>query len=245
LFVFKRLKKLWQERSPGSYRRYRSRFLNLMNHVYWVGARHYPALFVGSHDPYDTEYWHAQEGYDYPAFARALLDQFRFRRAVDVGCGSGNLLAALAQVDPSLDLLGLDNSPAAVTTATGRRLPIQALDLVSMSRFSPLVARLGRFDAAISLEVAEHLPVWHVGKLLALLTGVSDTVIFSAAQPLQGGIMHLNEQPLGYWIRRFARRGYPLDRGATGSLREQLGALTLPPWYRANILVFRKAPKAN
>jgi hypothetical protein len=64
------------------------------------------------------------------------------------------------------------------------------------------------FDLAACLEVAEPLPHRRSDQLLARLTEAAPAVLFSAAIPGQGGVLHLNEQWPEYWRRRFQDRGY-------------------------------------
>jgi hypothetical protein len=97
--------------------------------------------------------------------------------------------------------------------------------------------RLGAFDVAMSLEVVEHLPAWHSAKLLRLLTACAPVVVFSGAQPLQGGVLHVNERPLAHWVRRFRELGYE-PSPANDAFRAELRRLDLPPWYAANVNVF-------
>ena len=56
-----------------------------------------------------------------------------------------------------------------------------------------------RFDLAICLEVAEHLPVNAADAIVESLTRLAPVVLFSAAIPHQGGVNHINEQWLDYW----------------------------------------------
>src|SRR5262249_48198784 len=65
-----------------------------------------------------------------------------------------------------------------------------------------------RYDIAISLDVAEHLPEKVADRYVGLLCGLSSIVIFSAATPGQGGTDHVNEQPHSYWIEKFSACGY-------------------------------------
>ena len=51
-----------------------------------------------------------------------------------------------------------------------------------------------RFDLALSLEVAEHLPPECGSEFVQTLTDLSSVILFSAAIPFQGGTDHLNEQ---------------------------------------------------
>jgi len=77
---------------------------------------------------------------------------------LDVGCGPGELLLALAQVRPQLRFTGVDLAPQ-VIAANARNLPgmkFQVLDLQD----GPLDQR---FDLVISSEVIEHLSDWRQG----------------------------------------------------------------------------------
>jgi hypothetical protein len=111
---------------------------------------------------------------------------------------------------------------------------------VAPGEFRPVdVARpfeLGRrFDLVQCLEVAEHLPEAASRVLVASLALHGDVVLFSAAPPGQGGAHHINEQPLEYWIERFAEHGlaaYDAVRPAVKDVAE------IHPWYRYNTLLF-------
>jgi hypothetical protein len=90
------------------------------------------------------------------------------------------------------------------------------------------------------LEVGEHLPFWQASKLVKILTGTSQTVIFSAAQPGQGGPLHLNEQPPEYWIRKFSDLKYDFNSELSVKIREKLQEINIPSWYKNNLLVFHR-----
>jgi hypothetical protein len=92
-----------------------------------------------------------------------------------------------------------------------------------------------RFDLALALEVAEHLPPERAEGFISDLLSAAPLVLFSAAVPGQGGEGHVNEQWPQWWAERFARAG----------------ALCLDPyrhvlwqddrvawWYRQNMLLF-------
>lgn len=92
-----------------------------------------------------------------------------------------------------------------------------------------------RFDLAQSLEVGEHLPKVASKTLVESLTRASDRVLFSAAVVGQGGEFHVNEQPLSYWQRLFAERGYH----AYDCLRPHLrNDRSVEPWYRYNAILY-------
>ena len=157
-----------------------------------------------------------------------LIDALRPRSVIDVGCGIGTWLLAFMEhgVD---DFLGID----------GDHVPRDRLR-VPASRFQPgdltEIAPVGRrFDLAISLEVAEHLPAEGGEQLISFLAGAADVVVFSAAIPNQGGTTHLNEQWQSYWAAKFANVGfsaYDFIRPAIWDNDD------VDFWYRQNMIVY-------
>lgn len=97
---------------------------------------------------------------------------------------------------------------------------------------------LGRqFDAALCLEVAEHLDEQHAPTLIDALTHHSDCVIFSAACPGQRGQNHINCQWPEYWQRLFNERGFTCSDEVRWRLWRQR---ELEPWYRQNLFTARR-----
>jgi SAM-dependent methyltransferase len=205
----------------------------------WYGDR--VRKRVGSQsDAYDATFWDFHDTGDWPGLARVLLRRFPSASVVDVGCGQGLALDAFREVDPKLRLRGFDDSPTAVARARARQLDVWPLDIVALTRDQAraFTATNGRFDLALCLEVGEHLPAWHGGKLLDVLT-CGQRLIFSAAHPNQGGVRHVNERAADYWIARLADRGFRLST-ADEALRADVAALGLAPWYRENIHAFEQ-----
>ena len=65
------------------------------------------------------------------------------------------------------------------------------------------------------------------------------TLIFSAAHPLQGGRLHVNEQPAGHWIARLRTRHFQLTAD-DDRFRQKIQELDLPPWYAHNVHLFER-----
>jgi SAM-dependent methyltransferase len=194
-----------------------------------------------SADPYDESFWDALDpASDWDGFARLLLREFEARSIVDVGCGDGRVLAAFARANPDLALWGVDSSPAGIRRAGVRGVEVELFDVASLPpvKAREVQQRLEGAGLALCLEVAEHLPWWRWRTLLALL-GAAHRVVFSGAQPFQGGVFHVNEQPEAYWIECFVRQGFHLS-DADDSVRSALRGLVLPPWYANNIHVFER-----
>ncbi|QEH34353.1 hypothetical protein OJF2_28900 [Aquisphaera giovannonii] len=182
--------------------------------------------------------------YDSEFFSGHLAESLRSARAVvpyvvsllspqsviDLGCGVGTWLRAFEEQGVT-SFLGLD----------GDYVDLDALE-IPRDRFLPrdLTRPTGvtdRFDLAMSLEVAEHLPPEWAPHFVDELVGLSDAVLFSAAIPSQGGTNHINEQWQSYWRDLFVERGYrPVD-----CLRPRFWSdPNVTPWYRQNAFLYLK-----
>jgi SAM-dependent methyltransferase len=157
-----------------------------------------------------------------------LLDRYRPRSVVDVGCGLGAWLAVFREhgID---DVLGLDGEYVLRNDLEIPRSSFRAADLAQS-------ISVGRgFDLALSLEVVEHLPAERAAPFVRMLTELAPVVVFSAAIPMQGGTGHVNEQWPSYWVSEFEALNYvALDfiRPAIWSDRN------VDYWYAQNLLVF-------
>jgi SAM-dependent methyltransferase len=120
--------------------------------------------------------------------------------AVDLGCGVGSWLSVLARNGVG-DVTGVDGP-----YVPRDQLRIPEADFVAHDLREPL--HLGRrFDLALSLEVAEHLPASRAASFVATLAAAAPVVLFSAAVPGQGGTGHINEQWPDYWAELFEHEG--------------------------------------
>ena len=164
-----------------------------------------------------------------------LRSHIAIRSVLDVGCGRGAWLRGWLESGVN-DFFGVDGSYVQVD-----KLPF------SPDHFSPvdLVQPFDlnrKFDLVQCLEVAEHLPLVAADTLLNSIVRHGDVVLFSAAVPGQGGEFHINEQPLGFWVKKFAERGFEAWDVIRPKVKRNRG---VEPWYRYNILVFTKQPLMN
>ncbi len=149
---------------------------------------------------------------------------------LDVGCGVGTWLSEWGSAGVS-DVRGID----------GDYVDRTALQL-SSDKFTPIdLGRpfsLGRkFDLVQTLEVAEHLDESCADAFVDSLARHSETILFSAAIPGQGGTHHVNEQWPSYWAQKFEKAGYT----AYDVIRPQIWTdPRVRVWYRQNILLFAR-----
>jgi SAM-dependent methyltransferase len=156
-----------------------------------------------------------------------LIELASPKSLVDVGCGVGTWLAAARELGIA-DVLGVDGA-----YVDRSQLQIPEDRFVAVDLTEPFTVNR-TFDAALCLEVGEHLPESKADQLVESLTRLAPIVMYSAAVPRQSGEDHLNEQWQTWWVDRFAKfRFVALDvvRRRIWDDRE------VEWWYAQNILL--------
>lgn len=182
------------------------------------------------------------------ASARALvpivLGIHPARTMVDVGCGIGGWVKAFDE--NGVSGIGIDGSyvdRSQLLIPEGRFV---AHDLNRELDVTDLGHRYGgkdsgRFDLAVSLEVAEHLEPQRSDSLVRDLCALADVVLFAAAIPFQGGAGHINERWQSWWAQRFSENGYD----AFDVLRRDIwGRRDIAWWYKQNAIIYVKRDSA-
>jgi|KBSSwiStaDraftv2_1062776.scaffolds.fasta_scaffold350414_2 SAM-dependent methyltransferase len=159
-----------------------------------------------------------------------LVSLFHPQSVVDFGCGLGNFVNAFREQGVT-EVLGLDGDWA----RTDPRFHIREAKNFMVADLSQEVNLPHRYDLAICLEVAEHLPPSSSDTLVQSLVKASDIIIFSAAVPGQGGIHHVNEQWIGYWEKKFLQHGFLLHDVLRPVIWDNE---KIKWWYRQNIFLF-------
>lgn len=160
-----------------------------------------------------------------------VIDLVKPASIVDIGCGTAHWLATAVDLGIH-DVLGVDGE-----WAVKAKLEIPQQKFLEHDLRTPL--KLDRkFDLAISLEVAEHLPASQARAFVELLCNCADTVLFSAAIPGQGGRHHINEQWPAYWADLFSGFGFHCYDVLRPNLWNNPGVL----WYYAqNCMIYARA----
>lgn len=150
---------------------------------------------------------------------------------LDVGCGTGTWIRAALKCGIT-DVCGIDGVELPGEQLLFPRDNFQRQDLTQSWRLPR------RFEAALCLEVAEHIEETYSANLVSALVSHADRVVFSAACPGQTGQHHVNCQWPEYWQRLFNAHGYVCD----DSIRWKIWEIsTIEPWYRQNIFIAYRA----
>lgn len=165
-------------------------------------------------------------------FLEAVKFPFPIDSVVDIGCGKGAWLKQWEMY--TTDVFGIDGSYVDIETLLIDRNKFHAADLtqpINLNRHFSLVQ---------CLEVAEHLDELFADTLIQNIINHGDIILFSAAQPGQGGEFHVNEQTINYWVKKFSKNGFI----CFDYIRPQIKDITsIEPWYRFNTVIFIRENK--
>jgi len=124
----------------------------------------------------------------------------------------------------------------AIAAATGRRFV--DLDDAIAELGEPPASLVGPFDLAYSFEVAQQVPEQGGMQMVSFLSGLAPLVVFSSAQPGQGGVGVHNFQPKGYWVDAFAERGMRHREDLSQAIAEEFSRSGVQaPWLLENVIV--------
>jgi hypothetical protein len=191
-------------------------------------AKHYTSSFYKGHEKgsYDSA----------KAILPVINELINPKSVIDVGCGIGLWLKVWKDELNIADLTGVEGA-----YVNDKILSIPT-ELVKIHDLKQPFSAGRKYDLAMSLEVAEHLPEAFANQFVSTLTSLSDIVLFSAALIGQEGTYHLNEQMPEYWAKIFDQYGYaPIDfiRPLVWNNKDVMY------WYKQNTLLFVKKDRIN
>ncbi len=169
-----------------------------------------------------------EEGPFAKRLAAWIADTLQPRTALDIGCGPGIYVDAMR--DHGIEATGIDTDDR---VADKPHLRQQSLFEINESA-----------EVVICLEVAEHIAEDHADDVAA---SVADAVapggilIWSAAQPGQGGTGHINCQPKDYWAERLTAGGLQRDEEIEQHLKDYAISGYHMGWFVNNCMVFSRA----
>jgi SAM-dependent methyltransferase len=157
-----------------------------------------------------------------------VVDVVMPKSVVDVGCGLGAWLRAFQENGVSA-VRGFDG-----TWVDQSKLLIDRECFTAVDLGRPMTIGQ-KYDLAVCLEVAEHLPSRNNRSFVQMLTWAAPFVLFSTAIPGQGGSHHCNEQWPSYWRALFAEAGFKLlDPVRPWIIHDS----RVEWWYRQNTVLF-------
>jgi len=186
-------------------------------------VKHYP----GRADPIDYGYIEAEERPCAARIAEWIKEKLDPKSLLDIGCGPGMYVDELIKVG----------------------VPAFGIDIDDRVEGKDYLARESIFDTKRTAEVVtcyevlEHIdPTYADQEVDALYNAIEPggTMIFTAAQPGQGGVGHINCRKRDYWLKKFVDKGLIYHPGLTEELIAFEKKGIHMGWFIRNVMVFKK-----
>lgn len=179
----------------------------------------------------ETGIWSQQEADKYhqssPKLAEWLVNNLLEHLPVyDFGCGNGYYLGQLEKA--GYYCVGFEGTKL-------NNFLCKNVRIADLTKFIHVEPR----GTVISLEVAEHLPIWAEQIFLNTITNACEKdLILSWALPNQPGVGHVNCRPKDYVISELDKRGFKFAEFATEEARLNIDDNT--DWFRRTLLLFTR-----
>lgn len=200
----------WYERNDGR---------NNMDYA----VKHYP----GRADPIDYNYIEAEERPCAARIASWIKEKLDPSSLLDIGSGPGMYVDELIKAG----------------------VPSFGIDIDDRVEGKDYLAKESIFDTkrtadtVICFEVLEHIdPKFADQEVDALYNAIEPggTLVFTAAQPGQGGVGHINCRKKDYWLKKFIAKGLIYHPGLTEDLITFERQGIHMGWFVNNVMVFKK-----
>jgi 2-polyprenyl-3-methyl-5-hydroxy-6-metoxy-1,4-benzoquinol methylase len=135
-------------------------------------------------------------------FSFVPKEEFRERRLLDFGCGSGASTAVLGRLLPNTEIVGIELNANLLRVASARMAHhgIQNVRFASSPSGTRLPENLGSFDFIVFSAVYEHLLPQERDELMPL--------VWSSLRP--GGVLFINQTPHRYFPIDLHSSGLPI-----------------------------------
>lgn len=163
---------------------------------------------------------------------------FNIKSVVDFGCGIGCYLEGFRKSGASVR--GFEVS----CDSAKEYISKDVIDFISKGDAMSNID-CGSYDMSMSIEVAEHiLPDKSSILIDNLVKSSNEYILFTAAPPGQGGVCHINEKPMSFWIDLFLERGFNLSEDGTKEVKTNLNKLPYHSKYfsliKRQVTIFRR-----
>lgn len=158
-----------------------------------------------------------------------VKDNINPTRVLDLGCGPG--IHTYALNDVGINCQGLD-----IDERVDGKVKIIKGDLLKLDGTE-------QADLVICYEVLEHIDPQYCDECVESIFNTIEAggkLIFTAAQPGQGGVGHINNRPREFWRKKFADRGLTQLPEVEEDLRNYCRQGYHMGWFVNNVLCFSK-----
>lgn len=190
---------------------------------------------------YDDRYfkWHLKYAREYAIRnMNWFIDEYNISSLIDFGCGLGSYLESA--YSKQLKIKGYEYANEYAKKYTTPSI-IEYIEYgVDCTQFIDIDFK---YDCAISIEVGEHLDGSKSDMFCENISRSLDNggiLIFSAAQPNQGGSGHINCQEKQFWIDIFSELGFKNNKKRYENIKKMWGNMNTPNYILNNFFTMDK-----
>lgn len=151
-------------------------------------------------------------------FSLIVKSIYNFNSVVDLGCSIGTFLEPFfndGKIVKGYEYC-FEESKNGIEKIPG------LIDHIEFGDVTKDIISNKKYDCAISIEVAEHIPTEFSENLVKNLVNLSNGfILFTAAHPGQGGTGHINCQPKTFWINLFEKYNYEFNALETEKIKKK------------------------
>lgn len=187
---------------------------------------------------YDVDYYkqiNADEAEQANRLAEVLKWVYSPNSVIDIGSATGLYLKPF--LDDGTKVTAVDYSESAISDEV-LQIPKKDFKIVDITKQSIGVTA----DLALCVEVLEHIEAEFSEIAIHHIAETSNTIFFTAAQPGQGGVGHVNCQPKEYWAAFFTNEGFVRDIKDEDYIRIIMASGYHMGWLINNLMVFKRKP---
>ena len=190
---------------------------------------HNTKYYPGMPDPFDYNFIENEEQPCADRIGEYIKQRYNPNKVIDIGCGPGMYVYAIR--NQGVNAVGLDIDPV----VDGKE-HLSRVDLLTLDGSE-------KADMVICFEVAEHIDPHYQDKVVEAVYNSIEPggkLIWTAAQPGQGGVGHINCRKKEFWLDKFVSRGLVPEFTETADLINFCRQGIHMGWFVNNVIVFRK-----
>ena len=165
-------------------------------------------------------------GFSHKKKVSNVLQEFAPKNILDIGCGLGNTVKEFRS--RGIEASGLEGSELAIRRS-------EVADFIQQANLNFPLDLKRKFDLVWCVEVLEHIHPKYVQNIVGTICRHGDTLLISAAPLGQHGELHFNEQPQEYWIEKFQKQGFSLDREQTSTFQK------IDEEFSQSVMIFKRS----
>lgn len=206
------------------------------------------AILIAKKDPsilYDEEFFSKRDSKLHEwnfSMGKYAAEKLGIKSMIDWGCGIGSFLSG-AKDGGVENLTGIE-----IGYENAKSFLVENVAHTIRYGNAAVEANFGKYDCAVSIEVAEHLLPEDADTFVRNVCNSSERmIIMTAAKPNQVGMYHFNCQPSEYWIEKICKNGFTFRKDLVEKISNgwKKRCPGLPPYLTKNLMIFKVSDKCG